>query len=97
MKPNNELGEYLQSLRKERQLSLKEVAEPLGIDISMLSKIEKGVRKVQRQMIEPLASTLHVEQKSLNKKYISQRILEEFGEDPLLLEALEELYKSRIK
>ena len=35
-----EFGIYLQGLRKEKKYSLKIVADKLGIDISLLSKIE---------------------------------------------------------
>ena len=70
MKSDIEIGSYLQNLRKERKMSLREVADHVGIDISMLSKIEHGERQLQSHMIV-------------------QKILQEFGDEPYLNEALQ--------
>jgi transcriptional regulator with XRE-family HTH domain len=45
------IGNYLQNLRKERKLSLRKVADHIGIDVSMLSKIEHGERQLQNHML----------------------------------------------
>ena len=63
------IGNYLQNLRKERNLSLREVADQIGIDISMLSKIEHGERQLQSHMITSYVDIsdlveLHVTEKS---------------------------------
>lgn len=36
------IGNYLQNFRKERKVSLRAVADHIGIDVSMLNKIEHG-------------------------------------------------------
>ena len=41
-----EFGTYIHGLRKEKKYSLKIVADKLGIDISLLSKIENGERQL---------------------------------------------------
>lgn len=52
----------LRRIRTERGLTLKEVAEPAGIDLGVLSKFERGIRDpaLQRHMV-PLAEALGVD------------------------------------
>lgn len=44
MEKSIEFGTYIHGLRKEKKYSLKIVADKLGVDISLLSKIENGER-----------------------------------------------------
>jgi transcriptional regulator with XRE-family HTH domain len=83
------IGNYLQNLRKERNLSLREVADQIGIDISMLSKIEHGERQLQSHMIAPIADLFEIDYKSIQIQFINQKILKEFGDEPYLNEALQ--------
>ena len=61
MKSDIEIGSYLQNLRKGRNLSLREVADHIGIDVSMLSKIEHGERQLQSHMIAPIADLFEID------------------------------------
>lgn len=65
------IGNYLQNLRKERNLSLREVADQIGIDISMLSKIEHGERQLQSHMIAPIADLFEIDYKSIQIQFIN--------------------------
>jgi transcriptional regulator with XRE-family HTH domain len=89
MKSDTEIGSYLQNLRKERKMSLREVAEHVGIDVSMLSKIEHGERQLQSHMIAPIAYLFEIDFKSIQIQFINQKILQEFGDEPYLNEALQ--------
>jgi transcriptional regulator with XRE-family HTH domain len=86
-------GEYIHQLRKEHRLSLKIVADKLGIDISMLSKIEHGERQVQGHMLKPLADIFELDFKKLQIKYLQQRIEQEYGNEPFFNEAMELMIK----
>lgn len=48
-------GLLINQLRKQNNLSQKTVADRIGIDISMLSKIEHGERQIQSHMIATIA------------------------------------------
>ena len=87
------LGNYLQNLRKERKLSLKDVADHIGIDISMLSKIEHGERQLQSHMLKGISEIFELEYRKLQIEYLSSRIKNEFGEEPFLKEVVLELSK----
>ena len=89
------IGNYLQNLRKERKLSLRDVADHIGIDVSMLSKIEHGERQLQSHMIEPIADFFKLNFRELQIQFLNQKIENEFGDEPFLKESLEIYIKSK--
>ncbi|MBU6158701.1 MAG: helix-turn-helix transcriptional regulator, partial [Bacteroidetes bacterium] len=89
MKSVNDIGGYLQKLRKENKMSLREVAEYIGIDISLLSKIEHGERQLQTHMIKPIAELFNLKYRELQIQFLNQKIEQEFGGQPYLKESLE--------
>ena len=88
MKSDTEIGSYLQNLRKERKMSLREVAEHIGIDVSMLSKIEHGERQLQSHMLLPISNLFNIDFKDFQIRYLNQKIEQEFGGQPCLKESL---------
>lgn len=88
-----EFGTYIHGLRKEKKYSLKIVAEKLGIDISLLSKIENGERQRQSRMLKGISDNFEIDYKKLHIAYLSFRIKNEFGQDPFLKEVVIELSK----
>jgi transcriptional regulator with XRE-family HTH domain len=97
MKSDIEIGSYLQNLRKERKMSLREVADHVGIDISMLSKIEHGERQLQSHMIAPIADLFEIDYKDIQIEFINQKINQEFGDEPFVEEAISKFLKGRTK
>ncbi|MBK6385102.1 MAG: helix-turn-helix transcriptional regulator [Chitinophagaceae bacterium] len=49
------LGEKLRVLREEAELSLREVASEIGIDTSLLAKIERNERQATKEQIKQMA------------------------------------------
>ena len=74
MKLEKTFGETVKKLREERNLPLREVAEALKIDTSMLGKIEKNNRKPTRQMIESFAKFFKVNDKDLLIAFLSDTV-----------------------
>ena len=64
-------GDTVRKLREEKNLTLREVAEVLKIDTSMLGKIEKNSRKPTKQMIEKFAVFFEVSDKELMIVFLS--------------------------
>ena len=83
-----EFGSYIHGLRKEKKYSLKIVADKLGIDISMLSKIENGERQLQSHMLNGLSELFDLDYKEIQIQLLNQRIENEFGDEPFFLEAI---------
>ena len=92
-----DFGEYLHQLRMEHKLSQKIVADKLGIDISMLSKIEHGERQVQSHMLKPVAELFDLDYRTLQIQFLNQRIEDEFGEELFFKETIKQMYKSNSK
>jgi HTH-type transcriptional regulator, competence development regulator len=87
MKSDIEIGSYLQQLRKERKMSLREVAEYVGIDVSMLSKIEHGERQLQSHMLKSVSEIFQIDYKKLCVDFFSQKLEDEYGNSPFIKEA----------
>jgi transcriptional regulator with XRE-family HTH domain len=86
---SQEIGVYLHRLRKERKLTLKEVSEYLGIDVSTLSKIENGERQIQSYQLSSIAEFFNLDFRQLQIEFLIQRIHLEYGDQPYLKESLE--------
>jgi len=84
-----DFGEYLHQLRTEHKLSQKIVADKLGIDISMLSKIEHSERQVQTHMLKPLSELFNLDYKEIQIQFLNQKIENDYGNEPFINEALQ--------
>jgi len=75
------IGERLRTLREEASLSLREVASHIGIDTSLLGKIERNERQPTKEQIKHIAEFFAIEEKLLIKEMLSDqfayRIMEE--------------------
>ncbi len=74
MKFEKTFGDTVKKLREERNLPLREVAEELKIDTSMLGKIEKNSRKPTKQLIEKFAEFFKVSDKDLTIAFLSDTV-----------------------
>jgi transcriptional regulator with XRE-family HTH domain len=83
-----DFGVYLHELRTARNFSQKKVADKLGIDISLLSKIEHGERQIQGHMLKGLAELFNLSYKDLQIQFLNQKIHEHFGNEPFYKESI---------
>ena len=74
-------GKQVRELREEANLSLREVAEKIGIDTSLLGKIERNERQPTKEQIKQVAKYFKLDEKEMQKEFLSDqiayRILEE--------------------
>lgn len=74
-------GEQIRELREEGKLSLREVAEKIRIDTSLLGKIERNERQPTKEQIKQVAKYFKLDEREMMKEYLSDqiayRILEE--------------------
>ena len=89
-----EFGTFIHGLRKEKRYSLKSVADKLGIDISMLSKIENGERQLQSHMLNGLSELFDLDYKEMQIQLLNQKIDEHFGCEPFYKESILVLSKN---
>jgi transcriptional regulator with XRE-family HTH domain len=76
-----QFGDYLRLIRLKSGMALREVAELAGVDVSLLSKIERGERSATSEMIPKLAFALEISEQDLKTKYLFQKILDEVNDD----------------
>lgn len=95
-------GSKLRELRQTKELSLQEVSSAIGVDIAILSKMERGERKLSREVLEKLAELYKYDLKELLVLFLSDRILyeikdEELGEEALKVAEQKIKYKNKHK
>jgi len=82
------IGEQIRKLREDQGLPLRIVAAELNIDQSILSKIERGVRKAAKEQIIQIAEIFNVDEKELLINYLSDRVLYDLKDEDLATDAL---------
>lgn len=74
-------GETIKSLREGRKLTLREVADELDVDTSMIGKIEKNNRKPSKELIGKVAKFFNVNQKELTVSFLSDAVVYQIMEN----------------
>jgi len=82
------IGSLIRKLREEKGYPLRKVAAYLDIDQAILSKIERGHRKIKKEQVSKLAGFFNYDEREMLLVYLSDRVLYEVGEDANALEAL---------
>ena len=82
------LGERLRSMRAEAKLSLRDVATEIGIDTSLLGKIERNERQPTREHIKQVAAFFKFDEKLLIKENLSDQIAYRMIEEEADLDTL---------
>ena len=86
-------GAYIKAIRESKGIPQRIVAHRLNIDTSTLSKIELGEIQVVIEMIKGLSEILEIEFKELQIKFISDKIINDYHEQPYLVDALKLIIK----
>ena len=83
------IGDKLRKLREENEMPLRKVAALLDIDVSILSKMERGERPLSKEVVTKLAQIYKHDEDELIVLYLSQKIVNEVGEEHLALKAMQ--------
>lgn len=84
----NYLGTRLRELREEKELLLRQLAASLEIDTALLSKIERGDRRANRELVEKASSLLSVKAEDLILLWIADKVADSIEGEALGLDAL---------
>lgn len=82
------IGEKLRHIREEKELPLRKVAALLDIDVAILSKMERGERKITKKVVLKLADIYDYNPDELLVSFLSDKILYEIQDEDLGIEAL---------
>jgi len=83
------IGEKLRKLRESKELPLRKVAAAIDIDVAILSKMERGERRLTKEIVQKLANLYNYNQEELLVLYLSEKVLYEIGDEDLALKALQ--------
>ena len=82
------IGELIRSLRVKEAYPLRKVAAYLDIDQAILSKIERGQRKLKKEQVIKLAEFFNYDKKEMLITYLSDKILYEISNEDYARDAL---------
>ncbi len=82
------IGEKLRELRETSQFPLRKVAALLDIDVAILSKMERGERKLTKEIVLKLADLYQQNPDELLVLFLSDKIMYEIQDEDLGEKAL---------
>lgn len=82
------IGEKLRHIREEKELPLRKVAAMIDIDVAILSKMERGERRITKEVVLKLAEIYDYNSDKLLVSFLSDKILYEIQDEDLGIEAL---------
>lgn len=68
------LGELIKSHREQEQLSQKVVADAIGVDVPMYSRMERGQRPIKKEQIKILSNLLKIQEVELYKYWVAEKV-----------------------
>jgi len=83
------IGLKLRKLREINKLPLRRVAAMIDIDTAILSKMERGERRLTREIVLKLADLYHYDPEELLVLYLSDRVVYEIKDEELALKVLQ--------
>ena len=82
------LGEKLRQIREQNELPLRKVSALLDIDVAILSKMERGERKLSKEVVLKLADIYKCNSEELLVLFLSEKIMYEIQDEDLGEKAL---------
>lgn len=81
-------GQRLRKLREKAGLSLRKAAMQADIDVAILSKMERGERKLSKELVLKLAEMYNENPEKLIVDFLSEKVIYELKDEEFGLEAL---------
>lgn len=96
MSTETSIGEKLRELRESKELPLRRVSALLDIDVAILSKMERGERKLTKDIVLKLANIYEHNADELLVLFLSDKIMYEIQDEDLGEKALK-VAEQRVK
>ncbi|SFJ22183.1 helix-turn-helix domain-containing protein [Myroides guanonis] len=90
------IGETIKINRLEKDISQKDLAKKIGVDVSFLCKVEKNEKKLSLDKLELISEMLSLELNELKYLYYLEKVTASFvnEKDAFIVEILEKIIKS---
>jgi transcriptional regulator with XRE-family HTH domain len=82
------LGEFIRRQRELQELSMRQLADLVGISNPYLSQIERGLREPSEKVLESIAENLHLSADVLSERGGRHAEAAEAGEEPTVVAAI---------
>ena len=82
------LGIRIKEIRESKQLLLRQVADYLGIDFTVVSRVENGQRGLSRGHVVKLAEFFNMPEEELLSLWLCDRVLRTVGDDPVAVKGI---------
>lgn len=89
----NYLGVRLRELREKKGLLLRQVAAQLDIDTALLSKIERGERRPQKEVVQKVSLILGIKPDELITLWLADKVNDVIEDEPMAAHALKLITK----
>jgi transcriptional regulator with XRE-family HTH domain len=86
--PDSPLGEYIRRQRELQELSLRQLADLVGISNPYLSQIERGLREPSEKVLDAIARSLELSAEGLYEQGGRRRGEEDDEEAPAVVAAI---------
>ena len=84
----NSLGEKIRTIRESKSLLLRQVAAHLEMDTALISKIERGERRLTREQVIKLAKFYNATEEEHLTLWLSDKLLDTIENDPFAMQGL---------
>lgn len=75
----SEIGERLRDLRKQKGETLNCVSDSAGVDLTILSKIERGERLPTQEQLSKLSAYYKCNETELKTLLVAEKIIKDYG------------------
>ena len=89
-------GQIIRETREKKGMLLRELAAELKMDSAILSKIERGERRLTKDLILKIAQILELNERELMLSWLSDKIVYEISDEEFGLDALK-LAEKKVK
>jgi len=87
------LGQEIRKIRESKNILLRQVASYLEIDTAMISKMERGERRLNRVQVIKLADYYNVSEERLLTLWVCDRVLDVVKNEPFAKKGMQKALK----
>ena len=83
-----QLGEKIRALRTAQNMLLRQLASKLEIDASIISKMERGERRIKKEYVAIFADILKANEGELMILWLADQVMDVIKDEPFANQAL---------
>ena len=86
-KPNS-IGQFIKTLRIDKKETLHQVSKETDIDMTMLSKIERGERLPTVEQVKKISNYFKLSENDIQATLMAEKIIKEYGINDITFNAV---------